>query len=123
MANNRIYLRCNECGEMLYLGKSFLQGYYWVNYGKENGDPNSPPLEDRLNEFFHKHTYCGDNGSDGDYSIEYEFPIDSVARKVVPCNACKHYVFSIQNGRSDYCNLWSCQVDFEGYCWKGEPTE
>ena len=70
MADNRIYLVCSECGEMLYLGKRLGAGYWWWNYGKENNethkdDPNyrlqdERPLEDRLNEFFAKHDLCGD---------------------------------------------------------------
>lgn len=53
MANNRIYIRCNVCGEALYLGKDFLDGFYWENY-KNDGEH----LEDRLNRFFDEHTYC-----------------------------------------------------------------
>ena len=51
MANNRIYLRCKGCGETLFLGKTFLRGYYFDRYG-------GPPLEDRLNEFYETHNYC-----------------------------------------------------------------
>lgn len=51
MANNRIYLRCKGCGATLFLGKSFLRGYYFDRYG-------GPPLEDRLNEFYETHNYC-----------------------------------------------------------------
>ena len=50
MANNRIYLRCRGCGAVLYLGKSFLRGYYYA--------PNETPLEQRLNEFYDRHNYC-----------------------------------------------------------------
>ena len=52
MANNRIYLRCKGCGETLFLGKCFGDGYYWQDYG--NGS-----LSEQLNMFYDKHTYCG----------------------------------------------------------------
>lgn len=51
MANNRIYIRCKGCGATLFLGKTFSDGYYWQPYGGE-------PLEDQLNGFYDKHTYC-----------------------------------------------------------------
>lgn len=76
MANNRIYLKCNACGEKLFLGKCGQGEYYWINYDKENGDPNSPTLEDRLNMFYEKHCFCKEGFGNGDYSIEYQFPID-----------------------------------------------
>lgn len=53
MANNRIYLRCKQCGEKLFLGKHCMTAYYWSNYS--NGDKH---LEDYLNEFFDKHCWC-----------------------------------------------------------------
>lgn len=119
MANNRIYLRCNECGEKLFLGKSFLMGYYWTNYGKLNGDPNSPPLEDELNEFFIKHRYCGDNPTDGDYSIDYETPINTVARKVVLCEECR---YGIRRYGKYLCGHWGDpeEREWNDFCSKGE---
>lgn len=50
MANNRIYMRCRGCGACLYLGKSYLHGYY---YTKTEGC-----LEEKLNRFFEDHNYC-----------------------------------------------------------------
>lgn len=70
MANNRLYLRCNACGKKLFLGKSFLMGYYWENYAKDGKH-----LEDKLNEFYDEHTYCEGGYDDGDFSLEYESPI------------------------------------------------
>lgn len=70
MANNRIYLRCNVCGEAIFLGKSFGDGFYWVNY-KEDGEH----LEDKLNAFYDKHKYCDQKKIDNaEYDIE-AFPI------------------------------------------------
>lgn len=84
MANNRIYIRCKGCGEALFLGKTYLSGYFWDAYG-------GPPLHERLNQFYDKHTYCRnpkvtsvpydeeiwpiENGyeyQDGEYEIVYE---------------------------------------------------
>ena len=69
MANNRMYLKCRECGEDFFLGKRFDSLYYWSNYGKMNNERNKhlpnwkmeddSPLEDRLNSFFKKHACCG----------------------------------------------------------------
>ena len=83
MADNRIYLRCKECGKKLFLGKRLGIGYYWNNYGKENNeskanDPNwkkqdDRPLEERLNEFFEEHEFCGDS-IDYQFEIAYESP-------------------------------------------------
>ena len=73
MADDRIYIKCNVCGETLYLGKQFgAEPFYWENYG--NGDKNSPSLEDRLNAFYEKHVHLleGSKRFYGDYSIEYE---------------------------------------------------
>lgn len=54
MANNRMYMRCRTCGDCLYLGKTYSDGYFYVNYRKEEGS-----LEDQLNRFFDEHHYCG----------------------------------------------------------------
>ena len=68
MANNRIYLRCKGCGDTLFLGKTFLHGYYWDPYGGK-------PLEDRLNEFYDKHNYCMNPKSDRTPYDEHLFPL------------------------------------------------
>lgn len=51
MANNRIYLRCKQCGDVLYLGKTFSSTYYYDNYGGKD-------LKEKLNDFYEKHSYC-----------------------------------------------------------------
>ena len=86
MADNRIYLRCKECGGLLFLGKRFGVGYFWNNYGKYNNfaNKNNPmwkaqderPLEDRLNEFYEIHELCGD--SLDHFDIVYEMDDDFV---------------------------------------------
>ena len=75
MADNRIYLKCNSCGGLLFLGKRLGGGYFWANYGLMNkklleenpkpifvhgGDYDERPLEDRLNEFYHRHYNCAE---------------------------------------------------------------
>ena len=85
MANNRIYLKCDGCGGTLFLGKRFVRAYYWMNYGKINNDNNraepkinykyqdETELEDRLNQFFADHEFCGFKGLDH-FSITYDVP-------------------------------------------------
>lgn len=51
MANNRIYLRCRGCGNVLFLGKSYLDGFYYPC----NTDVS---LERQLNDFYEEHNYC-----------------------------------------------------------------
>lgn len=53
MANNRMYLRCKKCGETLFLGKTFLDGYYTDNDFYENGS-----LLNSLNIFYDNHKWC-----------------------------------------------------------------
>ena len=43
MANNRIYLRCMGCGDVLYLGKTYDMGYWWERY-------DGIHLEEKLNK-------------------------------------------------------------------------
>ena len=77
MANNRIYLKCNACGKTLFLGKSFMSGYHYVNYERIT-NRFAKSLETLLNEFYDEHAYCGDCHNDGDFSIEYETPLEEV---------------------------------------------
>ncbi len=84
MANNRIYMRCKGCGAWLYLGKTFLQGYFIRQ-------PET--LGEELNKFYDDHNYCENprvdlscvpydaeafplpddcNGCDGAFDIVYE---------------------------------------------------
>ena len=82
MADNRIYMRCRICGKELFLGKRFGEKYYWENYGKRNNEISGikqydeRPLEERLNEFYDKHAWCGwekqvEDGND-QFEISYE---------------------------------------------------
>jgi len=87
MADDRIYLHCKICKRVLFLGKRYIGGYYWENYGKQNNmmfdfDPLWKPqderhLEDRLNEFYDTHSYCAlgtteDEWAENIFDIVYE---------------------------------------------------
>ena len=67
MADDRLYLQCNICGEKLYLGKQFgWCPFYYDSYGKQS-------LEDRLNDFYSRHSHFADVCKwYGNYSIVYE---------------------------------------------------
>lgn len=54
MANNRIWLKCKECNDKLFLGKTLGEGYFYHNY-------TAVALSDKLNEFYDKHDFCGEN--------------------------------------------------------------
>jgi hypothetical protein len=69
MANNRIRFKCNVCGESMPLAKSVGGGYYL-----------SPAFKaSYLDDFLYEHAFCNANGTkeseEGDFSLEYEFPI------------------------------------------------
>lgn len=53
MANNRIYLRCKQCGKTLFLGKGFGGSYYTSSEFYKNKD-----LLESLNQFYEEHTWC-----------------------------------------------------------------
>ena len=72
MANNRMYLRCKACGEEFYLGKHFMNGWYYENYHRDSS------LEKQLNEFYNEHIYC--NGFPLEcFEIHYEFEVKDYA--------------------------------------------
>ena len=69
MANNRIYLRCRGCGEVLFLGKSYLHGFWYESY-------NGTPLERKLNDFYDDHNYCSRPKKEGPFAYdEKAFPL------------------------------------------------
>lgn len=88
MANDRMYLRCRACGDTMYLGKSFLRGFFYENY-----DRDAKTLDEKLNDFYDKHTYCGcgapencrmcgnNTALDGCFEIVYE-----ISDWAPPCN-------------------------------------
>lgn len=52
MANNRIFIRCKECGKYLFLGKGFGKSYYTSNKFYEED------LITSLNKFYDEHCFC-----------------------------------------------------------------
>lgn len=64
MANNRLYIRCKQCGETLAIGKHFNDAMY--TYGD---------ITEHLNRFYEKHYYC-QPGNGRMYNLELceEFP-------------------------------------------------
>ena len=62
MANNRMYMKCNRCGETFFLAKSMGSGFYTWSFNVND-----------FNKFLDKHAYCF-GGDEGDFSLEYEEP-------------------------------------------------
>ena len=96
MANNRIYLRCRGCGEVLYLGKSYLGGYYYQNHSGSS-------LVELLNEFYDAHNYCGRSKVSGNTAYdEKAFPLPE------DCDGC--------DGSFDivYENVWGTGFEPKG---------
>jgi hypothetical protein len=52
MANNRMGIRCKNCGSVYLLAKTYLQGYYISNLDTKD------TLYDNLNNFFDEHSFC-----------------------------------------------------------------
>lgn len=66
MANNRMGIRCKNCGDVFLLAKTYLNGYYISNNNsKEN-------LYDNLNIFFDKHKYCNNPVVENDYEPKFK---------------------------------------------------
>ena len=63
MANNRLYIRCRQCGETILIGKHFAGALHTSTLSLEE-----------LNAFYEKHNYCGHQH----YSLELceEFPCE-----------------------------------------------
>ena len=86
MANNRIYLRCKNCNEKLFLGKRLMDGYWLSEY------PNTEPFMKQINEFYDKHTYCGEYQDCFDICYEIEplellDNIEMAKQKILECEA------------------------------------
>lgn len=66
MANDRLYIRCNECGELCFIGKHF--GGSWETRSYEDNE-----IENRLDKFFSKHFItCFNNTSDYSFIAEFD---------------------------------------------------
>ena len=74
MANNRIYLKCRGCGEVLYLGKRYAGAYWYSDYeGKD--------LKTKLNDFYDEHWDCRGSSFDN-FEIAYEDEPDREAEVI-----------------------------------------
>lgn len=71
MANNRMYLRCRQCGAVFFLGKCFGLEYY-LNEELFN-------LE-KLNEFYEEHCSCTN-----ELSYDYDYFEPKFVSKDVNC--------------------------------------
>ena len=72
MPMNRIYIRCNHCGEALFLGKDNYSGFYFPRDWFENEH-----LEDKLERFYDEHCWCDKDPSKVEpYNIK-EYPLHS----------------------------------------------
>lgn len=67
MANNRMYLRCRKCGSAVFLGKTYMDGYYTDDGYYWRGRKKDSFLE-AFNRFCEEHAYC-----DSEPSKEYNF--------------------------------------------------
>lgn len=77
MANNRMYLKCRTCGELISLGScicSPYEIYQWKSV--EHPEQDYLDYRDALNEFYEKHFHCqnGHNVIHGDtqFTLVYE---------------------------------------------------
>lgn len=63
MANNRLYIRCKQCGKSVFIGKHFADTLKVDEH-----------VQERLNDFYSKHFYCGKLH----YNLELceEFPLE-----------------------------------------------
>lgn len=73
MANNRLWFKCETCGDQLLLGQRLLDPYHlWP----PDGAVDDQDLTRRLAEFFDAHGDCGGGGAWDVFSLEYESPRD-----------------------------------------------
>lgn len=61
MANDRLYMRCRQCGEMVYLSKHFL--------GPWRIDPERLEI---INDFFDTHCWCDKKSDDHHFFNSFE---------------------------------------------------
>ena len=66
MANNRMYIRCGNCGEAMLLAKNL--GAEWTTWS---------PAEERLDEFFADHSACGHADDHFDNSTTFGIAYES----------------------------------------------
>lgn len=67
MAVNRLYLRCKCCGDVMFLGKHYGEGWYYEDYEK-----NNISLEEALNTLYTNHDKCFYEMYDNPFEIKTE---------------------------------------------------
>ena len=72
MANNRMYLVCRGCNENFMLGKTMSSGYY----------AHREDYQSELNDFYDKHSFCGEVHNENQFELSYEIAIDDVKEYV-----------------------------------------
>lgn len=73
MADDRIYLQCNICGDKFFLGKQFgWDAFYLADY--DYVIHHDKTFIERLNEFYEAHNHIGEDvcRCNGNYSLVYE---------------------------------------------------
>lgn len=124
MANSRIMLTCNHCGEQFAIGNGYFGSYFTRN----------DKLHEQLNEFYSKHsmgncTYeinCSDDAKDhflileeGDSLLDLCISKERGAdNPKITCSNCKHLMFSDMYGE---CNIQSRIVYPSDTCEYAEP--
>lgn len=93
MANNRLFLRCRNCGEKIMIGKHMMDT--WAYY-----DPYELGL--KINDFFEKHTWCENGFNDFELCVEVphdsqtecEYPVELGSKTVVrkDCSKCSRFI-------------------------------
>jgi len=73
MADNRMYMRCNGCGKLIYLAKR-LGGEYGISM-------DYAELGKYFESFLQDHAFCSDQGF-GDFDIVYETDENNKGREV-----------------------------------------
>lgn len=87
MADNRIYLKCRTCGEMLLIGSCINSPYeiYRFNSVHMPGH-NEADLRTALNQFYTKHFHCKNGerveNTENQFTLAYESLRDSKDIKV-----------------------------------------
>lgn len=94
MANNRIYMRCRSCGETLFLGKGYLDGYSYQNY-------HGKTLERELNDFYGSHAYCEKE------KVTKDVPYDKEKFPLPKCNGETYGSFDLVYEDGEAAGFWT----------------
>lgn len=111
MADDRIYLQCNICGDKFFLGKQFAwDAFYLEDYHYEHHHDKT--FIERLNEFYEAHNHIGEDVCrwNGNYSLVYEsddwsnwkdIAIPCQFKITKDCDGCKGLAMCEKNKKMD----------------------